>query len=293
MRDRVLSLIKLIISKIKYNEKDNQLKGSNMHPHTTANRQGWDALADVHAQTYHIDKLLAGESLLNNVIRREVGDVTGKSLCHLLCHIGTDSLSWALLGAQVTGIDISPRALHHARALAQRMDITAEFIESDILDVIDRVQKKFNIVFASTGVLCWLPDITLFARTVRHLLQDGGFFYILDGHPFRNVLLDENGEAVPGRIVGDYFRKQVWNTRGWAITPTPSSWRPSPLTSGTGLWARSLPLCATPASGLTFCMNSLSISTAVIHPTMWKITRLNATPALSASRPACRLDYQT
>ena len=192
----------------------NQRKESDMHSHTASNRKGWDALADVHARTYHIDKLLAGEPLLNDVIRREVGDVQGKSLCHLLCHIGTDTLSFALLGAQVTGIDISPRALQHARDLADRMGIPADFIESDILDVLDKVQTKFDIVFASTGVLCWLPDISLFAHAVRHLLVEGGFFYLLDGHPFRNVMLDEQGEAVPGRIVGDYFRKTVWEYNG-------------------------------------------------------------------------------
>lgn len=181
-----------------------------MHTYTHSNRKGWDALADVHARTYHIDKLLAGEPLLNDVIRREVGDVRGKSLCHLLCHIGTDTLSFALLGAKVTGIDISPRSLHHARNLAERMQVQADFIESDIMDVIEKVQTKFDIVFASTGVLCWLPDIKVFARTVRHLLNDGGFFYILDGHPFRNVMFDENGASQPDRIVGNYFRKQVW-----------------------------------------------------------------------------------
>jgi SAM-dependent methyltransferase len=199
-----------------------------MHPHTQSNRQGWDALADVHARTYHIDKLLAGEPLLNDVIRREVGDVRGKSLCHLLCHIGTDTLSFALLGAQVTGIDISPRSLHHARALAKQMGIDADFIESDILEVIDRVNNKYDIVFASTGVLCWLPDIHRFAQTLRFLLKDSGFFYILDGHPFRNVMLDENGESQPNRIVGDYFRKEVWAYHGLGDYTDPDFMAPTP-----------------------------------------------------------------
>ncbi|MFW5714466.1 MAG: class I SAM-dependent methyltransferase [Brevefilum sp.] len=138
----------------------------------------------------------------------------GKSLCHLLCHIGTDTLSFALLGAQVTGIDISSRSLHHARELAKRMDIEADFIEADILEVMEKVHTKFDIVFASTGVLCWLPDINIFAQTVRYLLKEGGVFYIQDGHPFRNVMFDESGQSAPGRIVGDYFRKQVWHYKG-------------------------------------------------------------------------------
>jgi SAM-dependent methyltransferase len=182
-----------------------------MKKKTAANRKGWDALAATHYQTYHIERLLVGQPLLCDVIRQEVGDVSGKSLVHLLCHIGTDTLSWALLGAEVTGVDISPEALSYARKLAERMGINARFIESDVLDVPRVVKVKYDIAFSSTGVLCWLPDIRGFAQAVRGLLRDGGFFYILDGHPFRNVLLDEDGNFGSDRIQGDYFRKKVWH----------------------------------------------------------------------------------
>jgi SAM-dependent methyltransferase len=181
---------------------------------TDSNKQGWDKLAEIHYKNYHIDRLLSGEPLLNDLILSEVGDVRGKSLVHLLCYIGTDTLSRALLGAKVTGIDISPRSLHYARLLAKRMGIEADFIESDIMDVIDKVDRKFDIVFASTGVLCWIPDIERFARTVRHLLVEGGVFYIHDGHPFRSVMVDEEGETQPDRIVGDYFRYRAWHYNG-------------------------------------------------------------------------------
>jgi len=196
---------------------------------TLSNRQGWDALAAVHARTYDIDRLLAGRPLLNEVIQREVGDVCDKSLIHLLCHIGTDTLSWALLGARVTGVDISPKSLEVARGLAWELRVDADFIESNILDLTQKVQNKFDIVFSSTGVLCWLPDINAYARSVRRLLKNGGFFYLFDGHPFRNLLLDENGEVHPEHIVGDYFRKRVWEYEGMGdytdpdfLTPTPS-----------------------------------------------------------------------
>ena len=167
-----------------------------MNDMTQANKQGWDGLAATHYKNYHIHKLLGGAPLLNELIRSEVGDVTGKSLAHLLCHIGTDTLSWALLGAQVTGIDISPESLGYARLLANKMDIPAQFIEADIMDVIDVVEQKFDIVYSSTGVLCWLPDIRRYAQTVRHLLKEDGFFYIFDGHPFREVFQYEE--------MGDY-----------------------------------------------------------------------------------------
>jgi len=181
-----------------------------MNQMTQSNKQGWDGLAETHYKNYDIDRLIAGNPLINDLIRKEVGDVSGKSLVHLLCHIGTDTLSWALLGAKVTGIDISPESLKYARILATRMGIDANFIESDVMDVKDKINQKFDIAFSSTGVLCWLPDIRRYAQTVRHLLKDGGFFYILDGHPFRNVMLDEKGEYGALAIQGDYFRKEVW-----------------------------------------------------------------------------------
>ena len=196
---------------------------------TQANKKGWDELAHTHFQNYDIDKLLSGRPLINDLILDEVGDVNGKSLIHLLCHIGTDTLSWALLGAQVTGIDISSVSLKYARKLAKLMNIDANFIESDILDVVDKVNQKFDIAFSSTGVLCWLPDINLYAQTVRHLLKKDGFFYIFDGHPFRNLLINEQGEVSSNRIQGDYFRKRVWRydqmgdyTDPELLLPTPS-----------------------------------------------------------------------
>jgi len=181
-----------------------------MNEMTQANKKGWDRLASTHYKKYHIDKLLKGTPLLNEVIRSEVGDVKGKSLLHLLCHIGTDTLSWALLGAKVTGIDISPESLKYARLLADQMGIAADFIESDVMEVLEKVHEKFDIVFASTGVLCWIPDIQRFAQTIKHLLKDGGFFYLHDGHPFRHVMNAEDGKTYPNQIVGNYFRKQVW-----------------------------------------------------------------------------------
>jgi SAM-dependent methyltransferase len=181
-----------------------------MNMMTQANKEGWNGLAETHYKNYHIDKLIAGTPLLNELIRYEVGEVKDKSLVHLLCHIGTDTLSWALLGAKVTGIDISSESLKYARKLAKHMGIEAEFIEADIMEVKETVKVKYDIVFSSTGVLCWLPDIQLYAQTVRQLLHKDGFFYIFDGHPFRSVMLDEAGSMGTNTIQGNYFRKEVW-----------------------------------------------------------------------------------
>ncbi len=195
---------------------------------TQANKIGWDGLAEAHYRNYHIDKLVAGEPLLNDLIRNEVGDVGGKSLVHLLCHIGTDTLSWALLGAKVTGIDISSKSLKYARNLATRMGIDAEFIESDVMEVMDKVSNKYDVVFSSTGVLCWLPDIDVYAQTVRHLLKDNGFLYLLDGHPFRNALIDDTGAVSKDTIQGNYFRKKVWKYDDMGDYTDPDLKIPSP-----------------------------------------------------------------
>lgn len=176
---------------------------------TDANRKAWDQLAGSHYQRYDISRLLDRTPLLDPLITGEVGSVEGKSLCHLLCHIGTDTLSWALLGAQVTGVDISPEALKYARRLAERMGISAQFIQSDVMEVGTALPEQFDVVFASTGVLCWLPDMRGFAAGVSGLLKKGGFFYLYDGHPFRNLLLDEQGER-SDTLQGDYFHRAVW-----------------------------------------------------------------------------------
>lgn len=178
-----------------------------MHSQTGANRAAWNAIAGAHAQSYHIERLLDRQPLINDVIRSEVGDVRGKSLMHLLCHIGTDTLSWALLGAQVSGVDISEQAIGVARSLAGQLGIAADFIHADIMEYLEQAKPEYDIVFSSTGVLCWLPDIERYAATVRRLLKPGGFFYILDGHPFRKMFERQpNGDLL---MKNDYFDRSA------------------------------------------------------------------------------------
>ncbi len=199
-----------------------------MNQLTSSNKLGWNGLAAIHSKTYHLQKLMTGEPLLNDLIQKEVGNVKGKTLVHLLCHIGSDTLSWALLGARVTGIDISPESIKVARSFAQEMKIDAEFIEADILEVNQKVHQKYDIVFSSTGVLCWLPDINIYAQTVRQLLNNDGFFYILDGHPFRNVFIDEKGESNSNNFVGDYFKHGPWQYNGMGDYTDPQVLIPFP-----------------------------------------------------------------
>jgi SAM-dependent methyltransferase len=184
-----------------------------------ANRRAWDALAKTHYEHYHIEKLLAGKPLLSELVMAEVGEVRGKSLLHLLCHIGTDTLSWGLLGAEVTGLDISPESIRYARLLAEQLMLPASFIEADVMALAGQLEGQFEVIFASTGVLCWIADLKHFARTVHDLLKPGGFFYLHDGHPIRYMLVkNEQGEMVVKR---DYFATGMGEYEGFTDYTTP------------------------------------------------------------------------
>lgn len=206
-----------------------------MNPKTQANREAWNAVAKTHYENYHIEKLLAGEPMLSELIKSEVGDVHGKSLIHLLCHIGTDTLSWRLLGAQVTGVDISPEAIQYAQKLASQTGLDATFIITDVMELMGQLEPAYDIVFASTGVLCWIPDIDRFAVTVRQLLKPGGFFYLHDGHPFRDILEEtEQGETVVKPIIstterGNMMILQITSKKIYKSQRSPMN--------GPGLWA--------------------------------------------------------
>lgn len=175
-----------------------------MDSKTQANREVWNAVARTHYEKYDVDKLLAGEPILSELVKTEVGDVNGKTLIHLLCHIGTDTLSWGLLGAQVTGVDISPESIKYAQRIANKLRIEANFITSDVMDLMRQVKTTYDIVFASIGVLRWLPDIEIFAGTVRQLLKPTGVFYLHDGHPIQDILsTTEDGKTF---FKNDYFQ---------------------------------------------------------------------------------------
>lgn len=170
------------------------------------NRVRWDELVPIHARSssYGVDRLKAGGITLNDLELGELGDVAGKSLLHLQCHFGLDTLSWARLGATATGIDYSIEGIKLARSLAEETGIDARFLHSNIYDLPDVLDETFDIVFTSYGVLIWLPDITDWARIVARYLKPGGTFYIAEGHPF--IWVFESTEDKSGiEITYPYF----------------------------------------------------------------------------------------
>src|SRR5271155_2557872 len=154
-----------------------------------ANLDAWNQMARIHAASrgYRLAELKAGENVLKPIELREVGDVRGKSLLHMQCHFGLDTMSWARLGAKVTGIDFSDRAIALARSLSAELKIPARFIHSNICDAPAALHEQFDIVFTSYGALCWLPDIKRWATIAADFVKPGGFFYIAEFHPLTQM----------------------------------------------------------------------------------------------------------
>jgi 2-polyprenyl-3-methyl-5-hydroxy-6-metoxy-1,4-benzoquinol methylase len=171
------------------------------------NRANWDDRVPVHlaSEFYDLEGFRAGVSSLRPFETAEVGDVTGKRLVHLQCHVGLDTLSWARHGALVTGLDFSEPAIEAARSLATSLAIDASFVVADVYDAVTALgRQRFDVVYTGTGALVWLPDIPRWAGVVAALLKPGGFLYLVEGHPFAQILDNAQGTA----IVRDYFDDQ-------------------------------------------------------------------------------------
>lgn len=169
------------------------------------NRNLWNNWTKLHTESSseHDDllaQLRAGQTTLNEIELEELGDVSGKSLLHLQCHFGLDTLSWAREGAIVTGVDFSEKSIVHAQELSKELNISADFVCSDIYELPMGLDRQFDIVFTSGGVLPWLPDLDRWAEIIVYYLRPGGTFYIRDNHPIRHILgpprLDATGKPI-------------------------------------------------------------------------------------------------
>jgi ubiquinone/menaquinone biosynthesis C-methylase UbiE len=160
-----------------------------MNNFTESNKKLWDGWTKVNAKSdfYNLNAFKSGVSSLKKIELTELGNVKGKSLLHLQCHFGLDTLSWAREGAMVTGVDFSTESINLASQLSKELAIPAEFICSDIYELPQVLDKKFDIVFTSYGVLVWLCNLNKWADVVAHFLKPGGTFYIVEFHPFTNM----------------------------------------------------------------------------------------------------------
>lgn len=167
------------------------------------NRANWDERVAVHlgSADYDLVPLRAGRGRLGAIEEAEVGAVAGLRVLHLQCHFGRDSLTLASRGADVTGLDFSAPAVEAARALAAELGLAARFVWADLYDAPAAIPEpaSFDLVFTTWGTICWLPDVTRWARVVAHFLRPGGALYFADAHPAAYVFDDAAGTDARGR----------------------------------------------------------------------------------------------
>ncbi|MGJ8667452.1 MAG: class I SAM-dependent methyltransferase [Patiriisocius sp.] len=150
------------------------------------NRETWNKKVAVHAASdfYAMEAFKRGVSTLNRFELDALGDVEGKSLLHLQCHFGQDTMSWSRRGAKCTGVDISEEGVKLARKLNEELQLDAQFVCCNVLDTSRHIsEEKFDIIFTSYGTIGWLPDLKPWAEMIAERLKPGGFFYIIDFHP--------------------------------------------------------------------------------------------------------------
>lgn len=180
------------------------------------NRAWWDERVPLHiaGDFYDLERFLADPeaSALRPFEVEELGDVDGRSLVHLQCHFGLDTLSWARRGARVTGLDFSPAAVAAATEAAARAGLDARFVVADVYDAVEALGRRtFDIVYTGLGALNWLPDVPRWADVVSALVEPGGVFYLAEFHPVHQVMADDDL-----RVEYPYFHDApiVWDEPG-------------------------------------------------------------------------------
>jgi SAM-dependent methyltransferase len=188
----------------------------------TVNRAGWDERAPAHAASpdYALARFAQDPEFISDVVRfdrERLGALAGLEGVHLQCHIGTDTISLARLGAHMTGLDFSPASLAEARRLAARLGADVEFVEADVYDAVERLGAgRFDLVYTGIGALCWLPDVRRWAAVVAALLRPGGRLHLREGHPMLWALADVRPDGLLA-VEHPYFETDapnVWDDPG-------------------------------------------------------------------------------
>lgn len=153
-----------------------------------ANREAWNKKTEIHISSnlYDVVGFKNGKNTLYEIELKDLGSVKNKSILHLQCHFGLDSLSLSRMGANVTGVDFSDVAIKYAKKISQEIQIKANFVEANVYDITEVLTDKFDIVFCSYGSLCWLPDLNEWANSICKVLKPDGLLYLIDFHPMLN-----------------------------------------------------------------------------------------------------------
>jgi len=184
-----------------------------MRSEVVANLRLWEGWTDVHmnGSDYDVAGFIADPASrpFDWVTREVVGDVAGKRLLHLQCHIGIDTVRFALAGAtDVTGVDFSPKAISAAQSIAAETGVSASFVVADVTELPEGVPlESFDVAFTSYGTIMWLPELDRWARGIASRLAPGGVFHIIDVHPFLTVF-DDFAPEPPLRVHYPYFARE-------------------------------------------------------------------------------------
>ncbi len=170
------------------------------HTFTAANRAGWNLIA-ADRDARDAEFFRGGGSTLDDFEAELLGDVRSRTLLHLACANGNDSLSWAVRGARVTGVDISEVATGIAQRTAEQAGLDARFVAADVYRLPTDL-GRFDIVYMSWGGICWMPDLDRWARIVLGHLRPGGRLALFEHHPVWEVLAVQDGQL---ELVNDYF----------------------------------------------------------------------------------------
>ncbi len=149
------------------------------------NRKSWNEKTDIHIRSdfYDNENFLHGKSSLKSIELDLLGGIAGKSILHLQCHFGQDSISLGRLGAMVTGVDLSDTAIKRAKEFASKMQVQTKFICCNLYDLPQHLDEQFDIVFTSYGTIGWLPDLGKWAEIISRYLKPGGKFILVEFHP--------------------------------------------------------------------------------------------------------------
>lgn len=188
-------------------DKNGEIKNLRMEKeYAELNRKLWNERTAIHyaSSFYDVDSFIQGAEILNSIELDLLGDVNQKSLLHLQCHFGMDTIALARKGAEVTGIDLSDEAIKKANELKSQTQISADFICCNVYDTLQFIRHQFDIVFTSYGVIGWLPDLNKWAEIIYSTLKPNGVFVLAEFHPM--VWMFDNDFK---KIQYSYFNKQV------------------------------------------------------------------------------------
>ncbi len=193
------------------------------------NQKSWDSRVDAHFNSdfYDMESFLKGNSSLKEIETELIGDVRGKSVLHLQCHFGQDTLSLQRLGAECVGVDLSEKAINAARNLNDQLGLNARFVSCDVYDTPNHLNEKFDMVFTTYGTIGWLPDLNRWAQVIANFLKPGGKLVFVEFHPVVWMFDDDfegvkyaylKSEPIVEEEEGTYADREAAEVEGKTIT---------------------------------------------------------------------------